>query len=115
MFKALLFASTVLVVFLVLMISLLTTLQYRDHLGPNALERMARLNFFREMLVVVERMVRESGHPLEEPFDEFTWLMKWLADYNPALGGPPIGYINTPAGRKRVYQALQTLQSGAYL
>lgn len=61
----------------------------------------------------LEVMVRESGDP--EGFDAAAWLVEWIEQPQPALGGgKPADLMDTNAGQGIVSQLLAQSQSSAY-
>lgn len=67
----------------------------------------------RDLIVLVERIVRESGDG--EPFDAVSWLAEWLQHPVPALGGrAPRAMMGSADGRAHVFRVVAQMQSGAY-
>lgn len=67
----------------------------------------------RELIALVERIVRESGDG--QPFDAAAWLAEWLTHPVPALGGrAPRAMMWSAEGRQHVFRVIQQMQSGAY-
>jgi len=66
-----------------------------------------------ELLVLVEKIVQESGDP--KGFNAAAWLNQWLATPCPALNSAiPYEYLKTLSGRKQLAVLLSRMQSGAY-
>jgi uncharacterized protein (DUF2384 family) len=66
-----------------------------------------------ELAALVQRMVRESGNP--NGFDAQAWVLGWLNEPLPALGGrPPSEVLKEPDGFERISTVLARMQSGAY-
>jgi len=76
-------------------------------------ENVERYQAIAELLVLVERIVRESGDP--RGFDASAWLNQWLVTPCPALNEAlPAEYLKTFSGRKQLAVLLSRMQSGAY-
>jgi len=65
------------------------------------------------VVVLVERIVRESGNPVD--FDAAKWTTEWLREPNAALGGrKPVEYLDSEEGCAIVRGLVLRMQSGAF-
>jgi len=68
---------------------------------------------FSTLLLLVERVLQGSGQGGE--FNATHWLVEWLGEPLPALGGREPGQVlQEPGGLEVVYAILARMQSGTY-